>query len=91
MINNYISNYNNITCSMVFDFDLEKNYRITVYIIDSSINFIQGKHFIIDNKNVIESYQKMKLIDRELDDKGIQIDVINFQQYDEFILFYQSK
>jgi hypothetical protein len=88
---NYITN-NNITCTMVLNFELNKKFQISFYIIESTINFNKNKYLIVDGKTITENYQKTKIIEKELSNENdkIQIEAVNFQRYDELLIFYQS-
>ena len=78
---------------MVLDTDLDKNYQISFYMIESMINFNQNKYLIIDGKKITKNYQKIKIIENKFTNVSdmIQIEAFNFQRYDEFLIFYHSK
>ena len=50
---------------MVLDTDLDKNYKISFYMIESMINFNQNKYLIIDGKKITKNYQKIKIIENK--------------------------
>jgi hypothetical protein len=76
---------------LFWDLNIKDKYQISLYVYELNMNDYKGSNLIIDNIKISEILNGKKIIGRKLNEASIQIETINFQRDDTFLLFYEGK